>query len=195
MRGFQWLGESFSAGGELRSVIKQRDLLPDNIDRLKSEIPSPAIANTCLQKVEMAIAFILKSGSSLGTEKSGEMLLADYMRSVLAESPESFMGSGACADVRLWHVDSYVRILKQVVNKERRSRVGDTVTACLSVGCLRLVEPPHRRCCKHCPVGHSDRCQDRAEALAAEAEVRARQGSGGSKAGDSKPSFSLEEMD
>ncbi|CAE7196441.1 unnamed protein product [Symbiodinium sp. CCMP2592] len=79
--------------------------------------------------------------------------------------------------------------------QERRSRVGDTVTACLSVGCLRLVEPPHRRCCKHCPVGHSDRCQDRAEALAAEAEVRARQGSGGSKAGDSKPSFSLEEMD
>ncbi|CAE7573335.1 unnamed protein product, partial [Symbiodinium pilosum] len=28
------------------------------------------------------------------------------------------MGSAACADVRLQHVDNYVRILKQVVNKD-----------------------------------------------------------------------------
>ena len=34
------------------------------------------------------------------------------------------MGSGACADVRLWHVDSYVRILKQVVNKDWLVAVG-----------------------------------------------------------------------
>eukprot|EP00439_Symbiodinium_sp_Y106_P046950 s5352_g6.t1 len=80
---------------------------------------------------------------------------------------------------------------------ERRSRVGDTVTVCSSGACLRLVEPPHRHCGKHCPVGHSYRCQERAEALAAQAEARARPGSGGSKAGDPKSgsSFSLEEMD
>jgi hypothetical protein len=31
-------------------VINQRELLPDTIDRLKLEIPSPALANACLQK-------------------------------------------------------------------------------------------------------------------------------------------------
>lgn len=35
----------------LRQVITQRELLPDTIDRLKVEIPSPALANACLQKV------------------------------------------------------------------------------------------------------------------------------------------------
>eukprot|EP00913_Durusdinium_trenchii_P033454 g31321.t1 len=118
MRGFQWLGDSFAAGNELRTVINQRELLPDTIDRLKVEIPSPALANACLQKVQMSISFILKSGSSLGTEKSGEMLLSDYMRSVLAESPETFMSAAARSDVHLWHVDALVKVLKQIVNKD-----------------------------------------------------------------------------
>jgi len=118
MRGFQWLGDAPAAGHELKQVINQRELLPDTIDRLKLEIPSPALANACLQKVQMSIAFILKSGSSLGTEKSGEMLLSDYMQSVLAETPESFMPTTAQKDVHLWHVDSFVKVLKQIVNKD-----------------------------------------------------------------------------
>lgn len=51
--------------------MNQRELLPDTIDRIKLEVPSPALANACLQKVQMSISFILKSGSTLGTEKSG----------------------------------------------------------------------------------------------------------------------------
>ena len=118
MRGFQWLGDSYAGGNELKTVITQRELLPDTIDRLKVEIPSPALANACLQKVQMSISFILKSGSSLGTEKSGEMLLSDYMRRVLAESPENFMSAAARSEVHLWHVDSLVKVLKQIVNKD-----------------------------------------------------------------------------
>ena len=41
----------FPSGPPLRQVITQRELLPDTIDRLKVEIPSPALANACLQKV------------------------------------------------------------------------------------------------------------------------------------------------
>ena len=99
--------------------MNQRELLPDTIDRIKLEVPSPALANACLQKVQMSISFILKSGSTLGTEKSGEMLLSDYMRTVLAESPENFMSAAVRSDVHLWHVDALVRVLKQIVNKVR----------------------------------------------------------------------------
>mmetsp|Transcript_89223 Transcript_89223/g.213053 ORF Transcript_89223/g.213053 Transcript_89223/m.213053 type:complete len:145 (+) Transcript_89223:2-436(+) len=46
------------------------------------------------------------------------MLLADYMRNVLAESPEAFMSAAARSDVHLWHVDALVKVLKQIVNKD-----------------------------------------------------------------------------
>lgn len=41
----------YSSHQPCSQVITQRELLPDTIDRLKVEIPSPALANACLQKV------------------------------------------------------------------------------------------------------------------------------------------------
>ena len=71
MRGFQWLGDSFAGGNELKTVVNQRELLPDTIDRIKLEVPSPALANACLQKVQMSISFILKSGQHFGHREVG----------------------------------------------------------------------------------------------------------------------------
>jgi len=118
MRGFQWMGDSFSAGNELKTVINQKDLLPDTIERLKVEIASPAIANICLQKVQMSVSFILKSGSSLGTDHAGEMRLSEYMSSVLSEGPESLPSACARSEIHLWHVDSFVKVLRSLVNKD-----------------------------------------------------------------------------
>ena len=42
----------------LPQVINQRELLPDTIDRLKLEIPSPALANACLQKAKLGLGWV-----------------------------------------------------------------------------------------------------------------------------------------
>jgi len=118
LRGFQWLGESFSAGNELKTVINQRDIMPDITDRLKAELASPALANLCLQKVQMSISFILKSGGSLSAEHAGELLLSDYLRSVLSESPDCLPSACARSEIHLWHVDAFVKLLRQLINKD-----------------------------------------------------------------------------
>lgn len=118
VRGFQWLGESFSTTNELKLVIKQRELTPDIIDRIKVELSSPALANLCLQKVQMSVSFILKSGGGLSVEHAGEMLLSEYLRSVLSESPEGLPSSVARAEVHLWHVDAFSKLLRQLINKD-----------------------------------------------------------------------------
>eukprot|EP00930_Biecheleria_cincta_P035478 TRINITY_DN24399_c0_g1_i1.p1 TRINITY_DN24399_c0_g1~~TRINITY_DN24399_c0_g1_i1.p1 ORF type:complete len:4764 (+),score=1067.82 TRINITY_DN24399_c0_g1_i1:48-14339(+) len=118
MRGFQWLGDAFSAGNEMKEAVVQRDLMPDTIERIKMELSSPAMASFCLQKVQMSISFILKSGSSLGTHHAGEMLLADYMRNVLCETNDSLPSSCARSEVRLTHVDCFVKVLRSLVNKD-----------------------------------------------------------------------------
>eukprot|EP00416_Gambierdiscus_australes_P022298 CAMPEP_0171071764 /NCGR_PEP_ID=MMETSP0766_2-20121228/10492_1 /TAXON_ID=439317 /ORGANISM="Gambierdiscus australes, Strain CAWD 149" /LENGTH=896 /DNA_ID=CAMNT_0011528315 /DNA_START=23 /DNA_END=2713 /DNA_ORIENTATION=- len=118
LRGFQWLGESFSGGNELKSVIKQRDLLPDIIERLRLELASPSVAHLCLQKVQMSTSFILKSGGGLSVEHAGEMLLSEYLRSVLSESPDCLPSATARSQVHLWHVDAFSKLLKQIMNKD-----------------------------------------------------------------------------
>jgi len=118
LRGFQWLGESFAGGNELKEVIKQKDLMPDTMERLRGELASPSVANMCLQKVQMSISFILKSGGGLSTEHAGEMLLSEYLHSVLSESPDSLPSATARSQVHLWHVDSFTKLLKQIINKD-----------------------------------------------------------------------------
>eukprot|EP00931_Biecheleriopsis_adriatica_P017997 TRINITY_DN1271_c1_g1_i1.p1 TRINITY_DN1271_c1_g1~~TRINITY_DN1271_c1_g1_i1.p1 ORF type:complete len:4782 (+),score=1057.93 TRINITY_DN1271_c1_g1_i1:65-14410(+) len=115
---FQWIGQSFTAGHDLSTAIPQKDLLPDTIERLKNELQSPAVANMCLQKVQMSISFILKAGSSLSKDHAGETRLSDYMQRVLSEPMESLPSATARADVRLFHVDSFVKVLKSVINKD-----------------------------------------------------------------------------
>merc|ERR1712176_486836 len=76
------------------------------------------MANTCLQKVQMSIAFILKSGGGLSGEHAGEMLLSDYMRSVLSESSDSLPSPTSRKEVHLCHVDGFAKLLKQLINKD-----------------------------------------------------------------------------
>merc|ERR1740121_545266 len=71
LREFQWLGEAV-VQADLKAVIKQKDLLPDIVERIKSEMNSPSLANSCMQKVRMAISFILKSSSFLGDGSTGD---------------------------------------------------------------------------------------------------------------------------
>jgi len=118
MRGFQWLGDAFSGGNEMKDAIEQKDLMPDTIDRIKMELSSPAMASLCLQKVQMSISFILKSGSSLGAQNAGDMLLNDYMRNVLCETSDSLPSAYARAEVRLAHADCFVKVLRSLVNKD-----------------------------------------------------------------------------
>jgi len=118
LRAFQWLGDNVSGNNELKTVIKQKDLMPDTIERLKVEMSSPSVANLCLQKVQMSVSFILKSGGGLSTEQAGEMLLSNYLQTILSESPDSLPSATARAQVHLWHIDSFVKVLRQIINKD-----------------------------------------------------------------------------
>jgi len=111
---FQWLGQTV-VQAELKSVIQQKDLLPDVIERIKAEICSPAVANHCLQKVQMAGSFIQKSGSFSG-DHAGETRLSEYLSAVLAEGMDSLPSAVARAEVGLWHLQAFERLLKQVIN-------------------------------------------------------------------------------
>merc|ERR1740121_1284285 len=114
MAAFQWLGQA-SLQLELKAVIPQKDLLPDIVDRIKAEINSPSLANLCLQKVQMATSFIMKSGSISG-EHAGEARLSEYLSSVLAESADSIPSTSARREVQLWHLSAFEKLLKQVIN-------------------------------------------------------------------------------
>eukprot|EP00927_Polykrikos_kofoidii_P043511 TRINITY_DN37576_c0_g1_i1.p1 TRINITY_DN37576_c0_g1~~TRINITY_DN37576_c0_g1_i1.p1 ORF type:complete len:1623 (-),score=285.47 TRINITY_DN37576_c0_g1_i1:81-4868(-) len=118
IRAFQWLGETFAALNELKSVIKQRDLPPEVVDRLKFELAAPAVAHVCLQKVQMSISFILKSGGALSVEHAGEMLLSAYLHSVLSESRESLPSATARSEVHLCHVDALAKVLRHIINQD-----------------------------------------------------------------------------
>jgi len=117
LRGFQWLGESHAQTSELKAVIKQKDLPPDVIERIKAELISPSLAHRCLQKVQMAVSFIQKSGSFSG-EHAGETKLCGYLSSVLAESPDCIPSAAARSEVYLWHLSAFDKLLKQIINKD-----------------------------------------------------------------------------
>lgn len=117
IRGFQWLGEAFSGSNELQAVIKQRELMPDVLERLKTELTTPTAANMALQKVQMSKSFILQSGGGLSKEHGGEMLLSEYLSNILAESHDSMPSRTARSEVHLCHIDSFVKLLRQIINK------------------------------------------------------------------------------
>merc|ERR1740121_573469 len=114
MPAFQWLGQTV-VQAELKSVIQQKDLLPDIVERIRVEINSPSLANLCLQKVQMAGSFIQKSGSFSG-EHAGETRLSEYLSAVLAESTDSIPSAVARREVCLWHLSAFEKLLKQVIN-------------------------------------------------------------------------------
>merc|ERR1712187_916291 len=43
---------------------------------------------------------------------------SEYLRSVLSESPDSLPSPTAVAEVHLWHVDAFAKLLKQIINKD-----------------------------------------------------------------------------
>uniref|UniRef100_A0A7S1FB82 RZ-type domain-containing protein n=1 Tax=Noctiluca scintillans TaxID=2966 RepID=A0A7S1FB82_NOCSC len=118
LRAFHWLGESFVSTVELKSVINQRELPAETVERLRLELASAAVAHACLQKVQMSISFILKSGGGLSGEHAGDMVLSEYLRTVLSESSDCLPSSAARGEVQLRHVDAFARLLKQMINKD-----------------------------------------------------------------------------
>jgi hypothetical protein len=119
LRAFQWLGESFSQAAELDSVMNQKDLSKDVADRIRAELSSAALANQCAQKVAMSVSFILKSGGGLSGAHISDLLLSEYIRTVLCETGSDALPSAtARAEVRLCHVDAFAKLLKQIINKD-----------------------------------------------------------------------------
>eukprot|EP00746_Dinoflagellata_sp_MGD_P036569 gnl/MRDRNA2_/MRDRNA2_18774_c0_seq1.p1 gnl/MRDRNA2_/MRDRNA2_18774_c0~~gnl/MRDRNA2_/MRDRNA2_18774_c0_seq1.p1 ORF type:complete len:721 (-),score=121.05 gnl/MRDRNA2_/MRDRNA2_18774_c0_seq1:5-1900(-) len=111
---FHWLGEATAVSSSLRSTITQKDISPDIGERLKGDLSQPSIANACAQTVQTAIAFIQASGG-LGMGNAGEMLLSEYLSSVLRDSAfESLPSQIARAEIRLWHLDAFLSLLKQL---------------------------------------------------------------------------------
>lgn len=120
VRAFQWLGESFSLAGELEPVVKQRDLSPGVAERLECELALRTTANLCLQKVQMCISFIQKSGGGL-KQNVGETLLSDYLSTVLCEHAELLPTTRS--EVRLMHLQAFSRMLNRLIEKDPMKRV------------------------------------------------------------------------
>jgi len=122
LRGFQWLGESVAKTSELKAVIKQKELQPDVVNRIRLELSSPSLANRCLQKVQMASSFIQKSSGFSG-EHAGETLLCEYLVSVLAEREEDIPSATARSEVYLWHLSAFEKLLKQIIKHDPMDNV------------------------------------------------------------------------
>jgi len=118
---FKWLGEASDSGIELRGVVDQDELGADVLTRLKSELNSPALASQCLQKVQMAVTFILRTGvegvAVVGSHVAKKLLM-EYLRDVLHEDDSSLPSPTARAEVELRHVDAFMAVLKEIMNKD-----------------------------------------------------------------------------
>ncbi|CAK0799979.1 unnamed protein product [Prorocentrum cordatum] len=125
VRGFNWLGESFAIGSQLRTVLPQRDLAADVVARIREEVTSPSVASQMVQEVQITISFILKSGVAFG-KNAGNTFLAEYFKSVcLQNSVQCLPSNTARAEVQLRHLDSFIKLLKQIMNKDPMENVDD----------------------------------------------------------------------
>lgn len=118
LRLFRWLGETSSGSNALGELIEQKVLESDVETRLKSEIRTPVQAAGVLQKLQMAVTFIVNSRDVLDSEVLGNMKLSDYLHQVLQEQPDSLQSATAEAEVKLRHVDDFVRLLKSVIQSD-----------------------------------------------------------------------------
>lgn len=115
-RAFQWLGENLNQVSELKTAIRQRELESDVVERIRSEISTPSAAHAMLQVVQMASAFLLKSGGA--SDHAGQMLLSAYTTSVLAESDSRIESATARSEVQLCHLASFERVLMRVIRHD-----------------------------------------------------------------------------
>merc|ERR1719189_48874 len=76
----------------------------------------------CMQKVQMAVSFIQKSGS-FASEHAGETRLSEYLSAVLAEGSESIPSAVARSEVCLWHLSAFDRLLKSVIDYDPTGNV------------------------------------------------------------------------
>jgi len=119
IRAFQWLGEASAQGAQLQTILKQSPLSPEICDRIRAEIATPMVANTCLQKVNMGAIFLMRTSAGLGDEKAGDMLLKEYFTKILCDnSNESLPSTTACSEVHLKHMDAFTRLLRQIIDAD-----------------------------------------------------------------------------
>ena len=94
--------------------VQQQPLLPHTTVRIKQEIHSPSLACGCLQKVRMARSSIHNLGCPGG--HNGEMLLSEYLSSVMTETNDCIPSSVARSEVCLRHLNDFEKLLEQVIS-------------------------------------------------------------------------------
>lgn len=123
LRGFNWLGESVAIGSQLKTVLAQRELAADVVARIREEVTSPSVAGQMVQQVQITIAFILKSGVALGSNASNTYL-AEYLKSVcLLNAVQCLPSNTARAEVQLRHLESFTKLLKQIMDRDPMENV------------------------------------------------------------------------
>merc|ERR1712070_1160480 len=122
---FNWLGEQRgNMLNELHEVIGQGELAEDVADRISSEISQASDASRCMQKVQMAVTFIMKSRAGFSTDiQAGDMLLSEYLRNVLSEEEDSLPTSTGRREVKLRHVDHFAKLLRSKLSQNPMDRV------------------------------------------------------------------------
>jgi hypothetical protein len=128
---FRFLDEQAAATSALRTAMPQQPLSPDLVSRIKVELAASSSASTCAQLVEQSIAFILATGSgaTLG-EEAGATLLSDYIKRVLLLQ-ERLPLKSAESEVRLWHLDAFLKLLQEAMELDPMEGVATKYRASL----------------------------------------------------------------
>jgi len=112
LRAFTFAREERLAGGlgPLRQKVAQAPLPPDTQDAIRRDVTTPAQAARCMEVLETAIGFLTTTGGSFVKrldESAGEMMLHQYLRTVLLMEDTSALGSRAVAQqVQLRHLEA-----------------------------------------------------------------------------------------
>merc|ERR1712137_87359 len=122
-----------------------------------------------MQKVQMAVTFIMKARAGFSTERAGDMLLSEYLRKVLSEGDDALPSATARREVHLHHVDNFVKLLRGLMNKDPLEKMDISYQAELDKELAEEI----KRIRKELPAGLPDAMRDFAESYLSETYIGA----------------------
>jgi len=146
LRAFVFAHEQHLSGGmaPLRQKVKQQPLPPDTEDAIRRDITTPAQASRCIEVLETAISFLTATGGSFMKrldETVGEMMLLQYLRTVLLMDDTTQIGSRAIIQqVQLKHLEALWNLLSSITEVDPLENISQRYTEPLSDRMSKLLK-------------------------------------------------------
>jgi len=147
VRMVQYANMQSEGTSQLKQKVKQEALSKDTCDKIVKELGSASRARQCLELLETCISFLQATGGSfVQTLDVGEKKLGEYVKTVLMMDEAEF-GSRLIGDVvRLKHIDSLWRLLREytvvdpfeAVRPKYKEPLDEKLAASLTHACEKL---------------------------------------------------------